>query len=207
MSREVIESRGLLARTFVGFRPYVVFAATLMVGLSVAGSADAAPHPHSTKAGCFTGGGGICDQKGKTKSFFLDTSATGSYAGVNVTSPNIGGAPLSSVNFSFDYLCSTGGTTTCATGGSPEYGFPIDINFDGATDAYAFIDASNCNETGTVDNNCPVYYMGSEFFPNWAAFALKYSTATIASSEPPFILAEDTPFVGTIFNITLTRTS
>jgi len=72
---------------------------------------------------------------------------------------------------------------------------PIDTTGDGATDAYAFVDAFYCPGTnGTVDvindTNCGIWFNGVEY-ANWAAFTAAFPSATI--SDLPFVVAERTP--------------
>ena len=84
------------------------------------------------------------------------------------------------------------------TPGALSYNLPVDADGNGSTDAYAFIDATYCRGVAgkvsiTTDANCGIYYGGSIFYPNWAAFTAAYPGAKVATDAYVFIVAERTP--------------
>ena len=62
--------------------------------------------------------------------------------------------------------------------------------------------AAYCWKTGTVDNNCPVFF-GTTLYPNWAAFATANPKYKIAKGIP-FVIA-DQPFSGTVSNVSISK--
>ena len=176
----------------------VVAAALVSTAVATAASGTKLKCFEQAPATCTTGGGGT--------TAYLDVSG-GTYAGVYVNAwRNTGGAPLSSVSFSFGYECGDSDPTSCVTGGSPRWSIPIDSTGDGKTDGYAFVDANNCGQagqsSGTVDTNCPVYY-GAGGYATWSAFAEANPTATIGN-DVPFIIS-DQPFAGLIWDVSFTK--
>jgi len=126
-----------------------------------------------------------------------DTDPNNAYAGVYV-SPGLPGKPISDVkklSFTFD-----GGPVA---GGSPRLSIPIDVNGDGTTDAYAFIDAANCGLTsgGTVGLSCPVAF-GDVLYTDWAAFVAANPTYRIGRDALAFVIV-DQPFQGTVCDVQL----
>lgn len=62
-----------------------------------------------------------------------------------------------------------------------------------AVEGYAFLDAINCGNTGTVSTTsaaCAVFF-GSESFANWAAFAAAHPTYRIPAASIPFVIADE----------------
>lgn len=182
-------------RSFVA----VMIVATLSIAATAVGAGVATATPR-LRVSCFAAGGATCTYVRSTGIATINSTPDGSYAGLNVTRKGIAGTLLSRVTFSFNYLCADNTTRTCSEGGSPEWGFPIDTNGDGLTDGYAYIDAPNCGYTGTVNNNCIVYF-NNVGYATWALFAATNSTYTL-SNETPFILTEGDAVVGTpgLFN-------
>ena len=175
-------------------------AITLTAGVAL----GAKPEGAGTKLRCFTGDGGSCTINEAAETVTLDTSPSG-YAGVYLNNANsLKNRNVSSTDFSFNYLCADGSTTTCVAGGSPRLSIPIDSTGDGVTDAYAFIDAANCGSTGTVGTGagCMVFY-GPTTYANWDAFAAANPTYTTGDAVA-FVIA-DQPFEGTISNVTATK--
>jgi hypothetical protein len=121
---------------------------------------------------------------------------TGEYSGVYLKAKN-GARRVRSVSFSFDY-------TGDIAGGAPRFSIPIDTNHDRTVDGYAFLDAINCGDTGTVsttDANCKVFFQ-AETFDNWAAFAAAHPKYRIPPRAIPFVIA-DQPGTYEISNIDL----
>jgi hypothetical protein len=118
------------------------------------------------------------------------------YSGVYLKARN-GARRIGSVKFSFDY-------TRDIAGGAPRFSIPIDTNHDRTVEAYAFLDAINCGDTGTVsttDANCKVFF-GAETFDNWAAFAAAHPKYRIPPRAIPFVIA-DQPGTYVLSNIDL----
>ena len=207
------------------------FGITLLTAISVAAAA-----PNGNKLQCFSGtedgpqtydngatyyvyGGTCAIQSGGCA--YLDTTSDadvtptgdqifgGNYAGVYV-SPGLPGKPIADVTkLSFSYTLDGG----AVAGGSPRLSIPIDENGDGLTDAYAFIDAANCNQlgqtSGTVDLSCPVFYNSpydqnpdGTLYANWADFAAANPTYRIGKDALAFVIV-DQPFKGTICDVQL----
>ena len=120
----------------------------------------------------------------------------GEYSGVYLKARN-GARKVASVKFSSDYAGDT-------AGGAPRFTIPIDTDHDRTVDAYAFVDAINCGDHGTVsttDADCKVF-IGSEVFDNWAAFVAAHPTYRVPPRAIPFIIA-DQPGNYEIMNIDL----
>ena len=178
--------------------------AAAAITLSAGAAFGAKPEGTSTKLRCFTGSGGTCTIDESAETVALDTSPAG-YAGVYLNNANsLQNRSISSTDFSFNYVCADGSTTTCVAGGSPRLSIPIDSTGDGVTDAYAFIDAGNCGSTGTVGTGagCMVFY-GATTYANWDAFAAANPTYTTGDAVA-FVIA-DQPFEGTISNVVATK--
>jgi hypothetical protein len=110
----------------------------------------------------------------------------GEYSGVYLKSKNLSGKHLRRVHVSFDY---TGATA----GGAPRFSIPIDTR-DGSTERYAFVDARNCGDNGTVstdDSACQVFLNWTDTsYANWRAFAAANPTWRIPKKGIPFIIAD-----------------
>ena len=184
------------------------YGAALVASLSLLGSAgvaNAAANPNSNasdsnKLLCFSGTtdpygyGGTCTiTKGGATLNNADSNVNGDYSGVYIQGSNLIGKNLANVgNLSYNYS----GNVTPGPG-DLSLNVPVDVNGDGNTDAYLFIDAAYCGGTGghvdvINDANCGIYYNGSVFYPNWAAVVAAYPGATV-TSDLPFIVAERTP--------------
>jgi hypothetical protein len=119
-----------------------------------------------------------------------NTSATldndpGEYSGVYLSSRSQSGKPLNAVSFSFTY-------EEDVAGGAPRFSIPIDTDHNGSVDGYAFLDANNCGNTGTVStesSTCLVYF-GPDVYANWDAFADANPDYRIAPGSIPFIIAD-----------------
>ncbi|HEU4918107.1 MAG TPA: hypothetical protein VFT20_00105 [Candidatus Limnocylindrales bacterium] len=110
---------------------------------------------------------------------------TGEYSGVYLNSKSQSAKPIGSVSFSFDY-------SGDIAGGAPRFSIPVTIDGDKAEEGYAFLDAINCGNTGTVSTTSPTcaVFFGSEAFPNWAAFAAAHPTYRIPPASIPFVIAD-----------------
>lgn len=164
------------------------------------------------KLKCFSGTPATCTIERSSNAGTLDTRA-GGYAGVYLSNgKSLNGAPLASVDFTFNYYCSNyppADTTDCVNGGSPRWSIPIDENGDGEYDGYAFIDAAGCGQMGqltgvvsTEDTTCQVTYKAGTY-ANWDAFAAANPTYTIAKALP-FVIA-DQRFYGLIGGVEATE--
>jgi hypothetical protein len=123
-------------------------------------------------------------------------NAAGEYSGVYLKTGN-GSRPLRSIRFSFNY-------DGDIAGGAPRFSIPIDTDGDRTADGYAFLDAINCGDLGTVsttDSNCKVFF-DTEVFDSWAAFAKAHPKYRVPLAEIPFIIA-DQPGTYKITNIDL----
>lgn len=150
------------------------FATTIALSLVLVGTAFAAP--------LRTFGTGTVTKDGNTYTIVNDA---GEYAGVYVKPQrpvkNQRGSLLADADFSFSHSGDT-------TGGSPRFSIPVDEDGNGTTEAYAFIDANGCGNTGVVStdaSNCVVYY-GASAYANWDAFA---------AAQPAYRISEAIPFV------------
>jgi len=189
-----------------------VAGATFIGTLAAASIAFAAPTPNgpiSTAPGqnkivCFDGlsdpdiYSGTCTlnsnvAKGSATLDLTSGDPDGDYAGVYTLQSGLYGATLSSITqLSYHYTASI-----TPQPGNLSCNIPIDTNGDGTTEAYAFVDAYYCPGTGgTVDivndPNCGIYYNGTDFYPNWAAFIAAYPGAKVATDNYVFIVAERT---------------
>jgi hypothetical protein len=109
----------------------------------------------------------------------------GEYSGVYLASRSQSGKPLNAVSFSFSY-------SGDVAGGAPRFSIPIDTDGNGSVDGYAFLDALNCGNTGTVStesSTCLVYF-GPDVYANWDAFAAANPDYRIAPGSIPFIIAD-----------------
>ena len=149
-----------------------------------------------------TGGvvyGGVCTRtsNGATLNNSVPVGS-GDYSGVYYATSSLSGKTLGQVTqLGFNY-------TGVATAGSPRISLPIDTDGNGTTDMYAFIGAFYCNNgAGLVDaindSTCQIF-VGSESFPNWAAFAAAHSTWQVGAI--PFVIADDAGF-WTVSNVHL----
>jgi hypothetical protein len=149
-----------------------------------------------------TGGvvyGGVCTRT--SNGAILDNSVpvgSGDYSGVYYQTSSLSGMTLGQVTqLGFNY-------TGVATAGSPRISLPIDKDGNGTTDTYAFIGAFYCNNgAGLVDaindSTCQIF-VGSESFPNWAAFVIAHPTWQVGAI--PFVIADD-PGLWTVSNVHL----
>jgi hypothetical protein len=174
--------------------------------------------PGLNKLLCFDGTtdggfGGTCTLKanGAKGPAYLDNSSSntnGDYSGVYIQNTTLAGQTLSSVtHLGYNYI-----GTKVPTPSNLSLNVPIDNTGDGATDFYLFIDAAYCPGVGghvdvIHDPTCGIYVGGVTFYVNWAALLVDYSTATVATSGLPFVIAERTPAEGpalwTVNNVTL----
>jgi hypothetical protein len=110
----------------------------------------------------------------------------GEYSGVYLKSKSLSAKRLRAVHVSFTY---TGDTA----GGAPRFSIPIDTR-DGSTERYAFIDALNCGDSGTVstdDSACQVFLNWTNTsYANWHAFAAANPTWRLPRRAIPFIIAD-----------------
>ncbi len=160
--------------------------------------------PGQNKIQCFDGTtdgfgfSGTCVQnssgaKGSATLALTSTNPAGDYAGVYTATSSLYGQLLTSVTqLSYHYTASI-----APQPGNLSLNIPIDTNGDGTTEAYAFVDAFYCPGTsGNVDvindPNCGIYYNGTTFYPNWAAFVAAYPGAKVATDNYVFIVAERT---------------
>ena len=106
---------------------------------------------------------------------------------------------VKSVHMSFDYSGSV-------AGGAPRFSIPLDTNRDRVVDGYAFLDAQNCGDTGTVstdDNDCKVFLnFSSDWFANWDALVAAHPNWRIPPRSIPFVIA-DQPGNYTVSNVDL----
>ena len=179
--------------------------ATALLISGVAFAAGPSPHaafaPGHNKIQCFDGTtdggfGGTCTLKsmGVNAPATLSNNSSnpnGDYSGVFYQNSMLIGKTLGSVT----QLGYTYSGTLSPLPGNLSLNVPIDTTGDGATDAYAFVDAFYCPGTnGTVDvindTNCGIWFNGVEY-ANWAAFTAAFPSATI--SDLPFVVAERTP--------------
>jgi hypothetical protein len=173
-------------------------------GMFSAGALAAKPDSAGTKLRCFSDLPATCTVDASSASATLDTS-NGGDAGVYINNAkNVSGSLLGAVSFSFGYSCSE--AAPCVSGGSPRWSIPVDSNGDSKTDAYAFVDAANCgqsgNAAGTVGDACTVYYDNTAY-SDWAAFADANPAYTVGNALP-FVIA-DGPFTGTISDISISK--
>ena len=163
-------------------------AALVVAALSIAATPGFAA---TTKLKCFSHSPATCSI-GAGPTATLDTSS-GGFAGVYVQAWRfVSGVAIGNVDFSFNYICpGSNDTTSCTGGGAVRWSIPIDTNGDGRWNFFAFVDAANCGNTGTVDNGnfCHVF-AGNESFTDWAAFAAAHPTYTIANNSVPFVISD-----------------
>jgi hypothetical protein len=144
--------------------------------------AIAIPASATPKSKLQTFGNGVVTIEGRDAATLVNDA--GEYSGVYLKGGH-GSKALRSVKFSLSY----DGTVA---GGAPRFSIPIDTNHDGENDGYAFLDAINCGDLGTVSTtnaDCKVFF-GSEVFGNWAAFAEAHPRYRIPQQEIPFIIAD-----------------
>jgi hypothetical protein len=192
-------------------------------GTAVAGQPAA---PGQNKLQCFdgttdtangvTGGytyGGTCTQptsgaKGSAVLTMTDAAPDGDYAGVYINDTTLSGAPLGQVTqLTYKYV-----GTKVPTPTELSLNVPIDTNNNGTADGYAYVDAAYCpGVNGLVDvvndPNCGFYWLGTVFYPNWAAFVTTNPGYKVGTDYLPFIVAERTPTdaaqTWTVSNVTL----
>ena len=121
----------------------------------------------------------------RTGATLVNTS--GEYSGIYLRSRGNASKWVRSVHMSFDY---TGDTA----GGAPRFSIPIDTNRDNRIDGYAFLDALNCGDTGSVstdDPDCKVFMnFGGLSFDNWAALVAAHPKWRIPARSIPFVIAD-----------------
>ena len=109
---------------------------------------------------------------------------SGEFSGVYLKKQ--GARHLRGLSFSFDYAGDI-------AGGAPRFSIPIDTDHNATTDnGYAFVDAINCGDTGTVsttDPDCKVFF-GSDVYDNWADFAAANPKYRIPPRGIPFVIAD-----------------
>jgi hypothetical protein len=154
-------------------------AIALIAVVAFAGTATAAPH---SRLRTFGTGDVTLTATGATL-----TNGAGEYSGVYLASKGRSGKRIASIHFSFDH-------TGSVAGGAPRFSIPLDTNHNGTFDGYAFLDALNCGNTGTVstdDDNCAVFLnFSNEWFVNWDAMVAAHPTWRIAPGKVPFIIAD-----------------
>lgn len=177
---------------------------------SSAALADKSTAPGQNKLLCFDGTsdggfGGACTVTSGAKSKQVGTLTTngghpnGEYAGVYFEKGPLDGKYLGQMaNLAFSYAGSPAGA------GAPRFSVPIDFDNNGTWDLFAFISAFYCNDgAGRVDvindATCTIF-IGSESFPNWAAFAAAHPTWRIAKDAVTFIISDE-PGQWTISNV------
>jgi hypothetical protein len=146
--------------------------------------AQAAPAPKPLK----TFGTGVVTATADSATIVNDV---GEYGGVYLQSKSKSSKLLGQVDFEFRSTGDVGG-------GAPRFSLPIDVDANGTTDGYAFMDAANCGGVsgGTTlvspqAGICPVFY-GADTYANWDAFAAANPTYRIAPGSIPFIIADVT---------------
>lgn len=114
-------------------------------------------------------------------------NGSGEYSGIYLRSRGNASKWVRSVHMSFDYAGDT-------AGGAPRFSIPLDTNRDRVVDGYAFLDALNCGDTGTVstdDPDCKVFLnFSSETFDNWADLAATHPKWRIPARSIPFVIAD-----------------
>ena len=151
----------------------------LIAVVAFAGTALAAPH---SRLRTFGNGEVTLTATGAT----LD-NGSGEFSGVYLASKSRSGKRIASIHFSFQYSGSV-------AGGAPRFSIPLDTNRNGGLDGYAFLDALNCGDTGTVSTdaaNCAVFLnFSNASFANWDAMVAAHPTWRIAPGKVPFIIAD-----------------
>jgi len=111
---------------------------------------------------------------------------SGEYSGIYLRSRG-SAKSVKSVHMSFDY-------TGSVAGGAPRFSIPLDIDRDRTVDGYAFLDALNCGDTGSVstdDDDCKVFLnFSSEWFVNWDALVAAHPSWRIPPRSIPFVIAD-----------------
>lgn len=157
---------------------------------------------NGNKLQCFSGGGGSCTLTREGVAT-LDNPA-GGFSGVYIANTNLDGKRLGDVNqLGFSY-------TGVPGAGAPRISLPIDMDGDGAWDAFAFIAAYYCNDgAGNVDvmadATCTIY-VGSDPTPyeNWAALVAAHPDWRIADDALAFVIADE-PGTWTVRDVRLGR--
>jgi hypothetical protein len=156
----------------------------LVAVAAFAGIASAAPAVSLTKFG-----DGDVTMSGMSATL---ANGAGEYSGVYVKNKSLSATPLANVDFSFDY-------EGAVAGGAPRFSIPL------STGSYAFIDAINSGNTGTVstdDPNAKVFINTGGEYANWDAMVAANPTWRIGSGKVPFVIA-DQPGTYEISNIVL----
>jgi hypothetical protein len=182
----------------------IAVSAAAMAGPGQANAAGRSTAPGQNKLQCFDGTtdggyGGVCTlnnngAKGSATLNNTDSNPAGDYSGVYIAETTLSGQLLTNVT-QLGYRYSG---ASVPRPGNLSLNVPIDTNGDGVTDGYAFIDAAYCPGTaGQVniinDPSCGIYYQGTTYYGNWAAFTMAYPGAKVATDALPFVIAERTP--------------
>ena len=104
----------------------------------------------------------------------------GKYSGVYVKNQAVAGKPVANVDFSFNY---TGDTA----GGAPRFSIPLN------TGNYAFLDALNCGDTGTVSTespSCAVFINTGGSYANWDDMVGQHPDWRMSSEKVAFVIAD-----------------
>jgi hypothetical protein len=169
---------------------------SVALAFDVAFAAAPAAAPGQNKLLCFDGTsdgyGGTCTllSKGARGPALLDTSS-GGYAGVYVEASTMYGSTLSSVKqLAYAY------EGTAPGAGAPRMSVPVDTTGDGTTDMWLYIASYYCNDgAGTTDaihdETCTIWTSTSESYANWAALVAAYPTATVATDNYVFVVADE----------------
>ena len=114
-------------------------------------------------------------------------NGSGEYSGIFLRARGVGAKWVRNVHMSFDYAGDT-------AGGAPRFSIPLDTNRDNVVDGYAFLDAVNCGDTGSVstdDPDCKVFLnFSSETFDNWADLARTHRSWRVPARSIPFVIAD-----------------
>ena len=170
----------------------------IVASLALASTAVAAPGgTNSNTLKTFAEGGSVVSAVNGTVT--IDNSVvdgTVVYNGTNAY--NDGGAYIGSKNKSHKLLNQITFSFTSSgivSGGAPRFSLPVDIDNNGTTDGYAFIDAAGCGgisgattDVSTSIATCSVFFDRS--YANWAAFASAHPTYRMATDAVPFIIAD-----------------
>jgi hypothetical protein len=147
--------------------------------VALAGTATAAP---TSKLRTFGTGEVALTATGATL-----TNDPGEYSGVYLASKSRSGKRIASIHFSFEY-------SGAVAGGAPRFSIPLDTDRNGSLDGYAFLDALNCGNDGTVSTDaadCAVFLnFSSDWFVNWDAMVAAHPTWRIAPGKVPFVIAD-----------------
>lgn len=179
---------------------------------SVALAAAPTTAPGQNKLQCFDGTtdtaggfttpyifGGVCTltSSGAKGPAVLDNTVLatdGDYSGVYILDSTLFGQKLSAVKqLSYNYS-----GTVAPMPGNLSLNVPVNLTGGATTDGYLFADAYYCGGVGGLvdvinDPTCGLYYNGSVFYANWAAFVAANPAAKVATDNYMFVVAERTP--------------